>query len=422
MLLSAGGGSLGGVLAATWGSLKPGSLSLADLPSLAMPLNQKLNILVLGSDIAYDSHGKRVEGGSTRSDTLMMIGADPARKRINVLSIPRDTRVLIPGQNSYDKINAAYAIGGPELTMKTVTSFTGVPIDGFLALRVDGLVALVDLIGGVDIHVDERMYYVDETAHLGINIHKGWHHMNGAQAHQYVRFRHDALGDIGRVQRQQTFIRACLERMLNPLVLARLPQIVGTAQQYIDTNVPYRDLVRVANFARGLPKSDIRMVMLPGNFSSGKYLASYWLPNSIAAQNAITDLFPDSALVNQRSMQAETVDRQKTVRVTVLNGSGESMMATKAARALRLSGWNVWAIAPYTRAVAQSQVICQTGITDMAPSLQTALGIPAETVSASVGDISTDFTVIVGKDYAKAFHAHALPGQQSDSAAAPTRR
>jgi LCP family protein required for cell wall assembly len=417
MLLSAGGGSLGGVLAATWASLKPGSVSIGDLPAMTRPLNQKLNVLVLGSDIPYDSHGKPLDGGATRSDTMMLVGADPARQRINVLSIPRDTRVLIPGQNSYDKINAAYAIGGADLTMKTVTSFTGVPIDGYLALRVDGLVKLVDLIGGVDLYVEDRMYYVDETAHLGINIHKGWHHMNGAQAHQFVRFRHDALGDIGRVQRQQQFVRACMERMLNPIILARLPQLVGTAQQYIDTNVPYRDLVRMANYARGLPKTNVRMVMLPGNFSSGKYLASYWLPNTTAAQSVITDLFPDSSLASQKQLLPQGAgNRQQSVRVTVLNGSGESMMATKAARALRLAGWNVWVIAQHSRVVPKSQVICQTGITDMVPALQQALGVPVETIPASVGDISTDFTVIVGKDYAKAYRDNTL-ALRSDAAA-----
>jgi LCP family protein required for cell wall assembly len=414
LVLGSGGGGVAGVLAATWSSLKPGSISLTDIPRMAMPLTQKMNLLVLGSDIPYDERGKRLADGSTRSDTLMLVGVDPGRKKISVLSIPRDTRVLIPGQNTYDKINAAYAIGGPELTMKTVNAFTGVPIDGFVSLKVDGLEKLIDLIGGVDIYVENRMYYVDETAHLGINIHKGWHRMNGAQAHQFVRFRHDALGDIGRVQRQQQFIRATLERFMNPSVFARLPQLAATAQEHLNTNLPYSDLVRVANFARGLPKTDVRMVMLPGNFSSGRYLASYWLPNPEAARTVIADLFPDSSLAAQGGGLTDVATRQAAVKVTVLNGSGEAMMASKASRALRVAGWKVWAIAQNPRVLKTTQIVCQTGMTDLAAPLGQAIGVSnAETVPASVGDITTDFTIIVGKDFAQAMKQGKLPSPAS---------
>jgi LCP family protein required for cell wall assembly len=410
LVLGSSGGGVAGVLAATWSSLKPGSVSLTDIPLMAMPLTHKMNILVMGSDIPYDAHGKRLTDGTTRSDTLMLVGADPGRRKVSVLSIPRDTRVLIPGTNGHDKINAAYAIGGPELAIKTVQEFTGVPIDGFVSLKVDGLEKLIDLIGGVDIYVEDRMYYVDETAHLGINIHKGWHHMNGAQAHQFIRFRHDALGDIGRVQRQQQFIRAVVERFMNPTVFARLPQLATTAQEHITTNLPYRDLVRVANFARGVPKTDMRMVMLPGNFSAGRYLASYWLPNPEAARSVIANLFPDSSLAAQGGGLTDLASRQSAVKLTVLNGSGEPMMASKAARALRLGGWNVWAIAQNPRVIPTTQVVCQTGMTDLAGPIGQAIGVTnAETVPASVGDITTDFTIIVGKDFAQVVKLGKLP-------------
>jgi LCP family protein required for cell wall assembly len=414
--LGGGGGGVAGVLAATWSSLKPGSVTLTDIPRMAMPLTQKMNILVMGSDIPYDARGKRLADGTTRSDTLMLVGVDPGRQRISVLSIPRDTRVLIPGQRSYDKINAAYAIGGADLAVKTVSEFTGVPIDGYVSLKVDGLEKLIDLMGGVEIHVEDRMYYVDETAHLGINIHKGWHRMNGAQAHQFVRFRHDALGDIGRVQRQQQFIRATLERFMDPSVFAKLPQLATTAQEHINTNVPYRDLVRVANFARGLPKTDVRMVMLPGNFSSGRYLASYWLPNPEAARAVIGDLFPDSSMATQGGL-TDMASRQAAVKLTVLNGSGEPMMASKASRALRMAGWKVWAIAQNPRVIPTTQVVCQTGMTDLAPPIGQAIGVPnAETIPASVGDITTDFTIIVGKDFAQVVKQGKLPSPAAPQA------
>lgn len=404
LALGGGGGAFSGVMAATWASLKPGSVALTDIPQMARPLSRKLNVLVMGSDIPYDASGRKLSNGQgvTRTDTIMLLGIDPNRQRINVLSIPRDTRVLLPDQHTYDKANAAYAIGGADLAVKTVSSFTGVPIDGYVVLHVDGLEKLVDLIGGVDLHIEDRMVYRDRSAKLGINFRPGWQHLDGAQAHQYVRFRHDALGDIGRVQRQQQFIRAAVDKLLNPMVLTKLPQLVGTAQEHIETNLPYRDLVQTANFARSLKKDDMRMVMLPGNFSTGRYLASYWLPDAKAGQQVIAELFPDSSLAAQSQAPSDPALRRQSVRVTVLNGSGEAMMATKAARALRLAGWNVWAIAQAPRVKEKTEVVCQTGITDMVPLLQEGLGVPVETVAASVGDITTDFTVVVGQDYARA--------------------
>lgn len=392
------GGAMAGIAFSSLGGLDS-PIRLVDLPDLARPIDHKLNILIMGSDEAYDRYGRKTVDGIRRSDTLILAGLDPARKQVNLLSIPRDTRVLIPG-HGYDKINAALAIGGPELAKTTVSQLAGIEIHHHMQLKLDGLVALVDLIGGIDLHIPERMRYRDRTAGLVIDLQAGWNHLDGKQAHQFIRFRHDALGDIGRVQRQQMFLQAVMSKLLNPMFLPKLPQLVATAQTSIDTDLTTAELIRIAHFARSIRREDIRMVMLPGTFSGGMYAASYWLPDPVAGQEVIGSLFPESAL-NLYGTPADADQRKHTARVTVLNGTQTPRQAVHAAKLLRSAGWKVYAISVAPRQdVEKTEIIAQTGRTDLIPLLAQDLGVSANPVAASVGDITTDFTVVVGSDFA----------------------
>lgn len=366
-------------------------------------LDQPMNVLVMGSDYNY-SYGKKqtgdaATGGHTRSDTMMLMNLDPQRQRINILSIPRDTRTLVNG--SYDKINAALSYGGIDLAKRAVTDLTGVPIDHYMALKIDGLINLVDLIGGVSIYVDKDMYYVDETAHLGINIHKGWKNMNGEQAHQYIRFRKDELGDIGRVQRQQKFIHAVVDKMMQPTSWLKVPQLLAHAQENIDTDIPMDMLSQIARFAKNLERERIRMVMLPGYFSGGEYAASYWLVNYEAAREVFKDMFPDSAFNDPSKDPVASVapdQKYSRFRVSVWNGTNDYRLGQRVINLLRESGWNVWAVRKSPHDAIKTQFIAQTGKVDMLSEVQAAIGFEGERVGASTGDIATDFTVLIGED------------------------
>lgn len=367
-------------------------------------LDRKINILVLGSDYNY-VRGKRVSeqesGVRSRTDTIMLVGLDPNRQEINILSIPRDTRVFLTGLH-YDKINAAMVYGGIDLVKTTVSDLTGVPIDYYMALKVDGLINMVDIIGGVKIYVEKDMYYVDETAHLGINIHKGWKRMNGEQAHQFVRFRKDELGDIGRVQRQQKFIRAVLDQMLVPTSWLKIPELIARLNENIETDIPNEILGQIARLSMSIPKDKIRMVMLPGNFSGSAYQASYWLVNHDAAREVIASLFPDSTLASHALTSQTLPDNQhldpRRYRVSVWNGTSNLQVGREVVRRLRAAGFNVWAIRKAPAESPTTRYIAQTGKTEVLPLLQQAIGFEGEKVAASVGDILTEFTVIIGQD------------------------
>lgn len=370
-------------------------------------LDRKINILVLGSDYNY-VRGKRVSdqeaGVRSRTDTIMLVGLDPNRGEINILSIPRDTRALLTGLH-YDKINAAMVYGGIELVKSTVSDLTGVPIDYYMALKVDGLINMVDIIGGVKIYVEKDMYYVDETAHLGINIHKGWKRMNGEQAHQFVRFRKDELGDIGRVQRQQKFIRAVLDQMLMPTSWIKIPELMSRLNENLETDIPNEVLGQMARLGMSTPKDKIRMVMLPGAFSGSAYQASYWLVNPEAAREVITSLFPDSTLASD-ALAAQTLpDNQspepRRYRISVWNGTPDLQVGREVVRRLRQAGFNVWAIRKAPAESLVTRYVAQTGKTEVLPLLQQAVGFEGERVAASIGDLLTEFTVIIGQDLAQ---------------------
>lgn len=372
-------------------------------------LDRKINILVLGSDYNY-VRGKRVSdteaGIRSRTDTIMLLGLDPNKGEVNILSIPRDTRALLTGHH-YDKINAAMVYGGIDLVKSTVSDLTGVPIDYHMALKVDGLINMVDIIGGVKIYVEKDMYYVDETAHLGINIHKGWKRMSGEQAHQFVRFRKDELGDIGRVQRQQQFIKAVIDQMMVPTSWIKIPELLSRLNQNIETDIPNEVLGQIARLGMSSNKDKIKMVMLPGTFSGSAYQASYWLVNPEAAREVITGMFPDSTLASYDLASQPLAPDNSRYRVSVWNGTSDYQVGREVVKRLRAAGFNVWAIRKAPADSLVTKYIAQTGKTDLLPQLQQAVGFQGEKIAASVGDLGTEFTVIIGEDLAK--HIQSVP-------------
>ncbi|MFN4150893.1 MAG: LCP family protein, partial [Candidatus Sericytochromatia bacterium] len=384
--------------------------AVSGIQEIIQPLTEPVNILVLGSDIGY-SRGHSNDDVPTRSDTIMLAHVDPQKNEVTVLSIPRDTRTLIPEKGYYDKINAAYAYGGEKLARQAVANLTGVPIQHYVALKVNGLINIVDILGGVEVDVEKNMKYRDDTAKLYIDIKKGKQVLDGKSAHHYVRFRHDEIGDIGRVQRQQKFMNAMSQKMLNPTTIIKLPEIVSEVQKNITTDLTSAEMLRIGNFARGLKREQIRMVMLPGRFGNIGG-ASYWLEDEFAAKEVIKELFPDSAFntaqvpdPNSSPVSGDPVTQgldptlKRKYRISILNGTMQAGLAKKAARLLRDKGWVVWNIGEAKTHPEQTQIIVQTGISKPVPYLSEALEIQPEIVNASIGDIYSDYTIIIGNDF-----------------------
>ena len=204
----------------------------------ALESQGKFNILLMGEDNV---------DGSRRSDTILFITVDIDDKNIRVLSLPRDTRVMIPGHGT-QKLNHAFAYGGQDLMRATVTNYLGEPILYYMIVDYDSFPAFVDMLGGVEIDVPKRMRYVDRAGGLDINIQPGLQTLDGKTALHFVRFRKDALGDIGRIQRQQQFLKAMLKRAYDPRVIIRLPELAAQAMKIFRTDMSTSFALQLAGF------------------------------------------------------------------------------------------------------------------------------------------------------------------------------
>jgi len=185
-------------------------------------LTGNINILAVGIDDVQGSH---------RSDTIAVVAINIEDRFVKVLSLPRDLRVQIEGRG-WQKLNHAYAYGGIDLLRSTINNFLGIPLHYHVIVNYQSFPKLVDLLGGVTIDVPKRLRYTDRAGGLHIDIPAGRQLLDGKTALEFVRFRHDALGDIGRIQRQQLFLREILNKIRQPETLAALPEIVEQATRF----------------------------------------------------------------------------------------------------------------------------------------------------------------------------------------------
>lgn len=246
----------------------------------------RFNILVMGED--------NVEG-SRRSDTILFVTIDIDDKNMRVISLPRDTRVQIPHHGT-QKLNHAFAYGGPDLLKATVEKYLGLPILYYVVIDYDSFPEFVDMVGGVEMDVQKRMRYVDRAGGLDINIQPGRQLLDGKTALKYVRFRKDALGDIGRIQRQQQFIKALVKKAYDPRVLIKFPELAAQAMKIFKTDMSPTLAVQLAGFVQNeLGRERMFFSMLPGEPAMIDRL-SYWL-GDVKAANAFLNA-PVEALVS----------------------------------------------------------------------------------------------------------------------------
>ena len=247
---------------------------------------RRQNILFMGVDVAANASDP-FKGN--RSDTMLLVSIAPYGKDINVISIPRDSKVYISDRSKPDKINHAFAYGGPDLSVKTVEETFGVRIDHYIALSNEGLIKFIDTIGGLPIYIEKDMHYHDNTAGLHIDLTQGQHVLNGEQTEGYLRFRKDALGDIGRIRRQQWFFNALMARLKEPSVLVKIPEVLKVMPKYIKTDLSVYELSQYAAMVKAIDISSIQVATLPGTPST-KGIISYWILDPDKTQEIINKL------------------------------------------------------------------------------------------------------------------------------------
>ena len=248
---------------------------------------KRQNILFLGVDSNNDNVADVWKG--TRTDTIILVNIDPKSKSINALSIPRDSKVYLPHNAGINKINAAHAIGGIEMTKETIEETLGVHIDKYIMVHDNAVKEIIDAMDGIDIYVEKPMHYNDYAGDLHINLSKGNHHLSGKEAVGYLRFRHDAMGDIGRTQRQQWFMRGLIEALKSPATITKIPDIISVARKYIKTDMSVYEMSQYAALAKHIDMNKIEIAMLPGAPNQKGYI-SYWILDPEKTQEVVNRL------------------------------------------------------------------------------------------------------------------------------------
>ena len=266
---------------AAYGYIHPGNGRHSATEPGMMAAKSAVHVMIMGVDRRADDVG--------RSDTLMIAAIDADKGKADILSIPRDTRVQIEG-HGYDKINHAYAFGGHELTKSTVEKLTGVPMDYYVLIDIKAFERIIDALGGVDINVEKRMHYEDpwdDDGGLVIDLYPGEQHMDGKKAIQYVRYR-DGEGDIGRIGRQQKFMKAVLAKVISPEILPRLPKLVEEVSSAVKTDMSLTEMLDFAQRLKGIHDAGLSADMVPGEPAYYQDI-SYWIPDIVATRQMLAD-------------------------------------------------------------------------------------------------------------------------------------
>ena len=377
--------------------------------SLQLPrLTRSVNILVLGikvlssdldnpppevEDLGYHALVNSFEG---LSDTMLLLRFNPHTNQLVVLSIPRDTRTYIGG--GLAKINEANLYGGPALTAETMSELLGgVAIDRYVRINVQGVEKLVEALGGIMVNVPKDMKYQDDSQHLYINLKAGEQRLNGDQALQFLRYRYDDYGDIGRIQRQQMLMRAVVEQALTPRTIARLPKILSVIQSNVDTNLKVEELLALVGFAAQTNHSNIQMLMLPGDFSApDEFELSYWLPNYGQIDELVEQYFGFG------TEQYLTSNDPSYLRVAIQDTIGDEVAVQSLIDELYDSGYyNVFIDEDWgesIEALTITRILAQRGDVQSAETLYRFLGI-GEVLVESTGNLYSDVTIQLGQDW-----------------------
>jgi LCP family protein required for cell wall assembly len=325
-----------------------GQIRSVDVPGLHNAGGGPFNLLVVGSDSRESldaKDGNRYgDVGGQRNDTTLVIRVEPNRKRVSMLSIPRDLVVPIAGTGAENRINAALT-GGPGELVKTIEQNFDIPIHHYVLIDFDGFRAIVNALGGIDV----RFPYPSRDGKSGLDVSEaGCHHLGGGQALALARSRYfsyqldgvwhsDPWADLGRIRRQQAFLQALVKAALdkgltNPV---RANAFVGSLVHEVtkDKSMRVNEVIRTGAAFRSFRPSKLATYTVPVTVSTDHPLGDVLLLKQPDAQNVV-DRFLGRTVAPAPTPSANT-------QVTVLNALGTTGLAASTATELRRSGYRI---------------------------------------------------------------------------------
>jgi len=364
-----------------------------------------LNILVLGSDRRDvvepgQRNERQFKGGSgRRADTIILMHFYAGSKRAVLISFPRDLRVSIPGHGK-DKINAAYSFGGANLMIKTITQLTGLQINHYVEVNFSSFREIVNDVGGVPLYFPKPVY--DRKSGLNITT-SGCINLNGDQALSFVRARYIyPTADLGRIQGQQRFIRALLQKvkglglLLNPLKLIHLSDAVGKGLIY-DKDVSIGLARAIAARLAGFDQKNLDFRQYPGqaqNISVGGQLISFVVPDVTAARALFNSLKVDGPLPDV-GKTGQSLPSPSDVTIKLINATGKSGFASTERTKLVAKGFHVPSITSSVKHSVATVITYQAG--DELKAELVAKQFPGAVTKLATSSQLTDIVVTLGQ-------------------------
>lgn len=362
------------------------------------------NVLVLGGD-------KRPGDTKYRTDTMLLVHVDPKAKQIWMLSIPRDTRVNIPGHGTA-KINAANFYGGPALAIETVSEFTGLPVHHYLEVEFDGFKQAVDAMGGVWVDVpqeiDDRKAATASKDFRAAHIDAGYQLLDGEHALTFVRSRKFADADFTRMKNQQIFFKALADQIAKPGNLSKIPQIITKVAPYIRTDMKLMDLIRTAQSLQSAGSKNVYTATVLGEWKS-----PYVWPDEDVLEQLVDAMKEGRPFESgdasgtpvpsdgSGSGEGDTSSKDPAdVTITVRNGAGIAGCAKQASAILKTHGFTVGEVGNTNQFVYDDTLVVYKSDRDAAEDVSAAL-MPGTKIVESRGMYAFDseILVVVGKDW-----------------------
>lgn len=296
--------------------------------------NEPVNILILGMDIgdAEQEGNKAIR----RTDTMMVLNYNPTTKKINIVSIPRDTLIQVDAYDEYGnlipywKINSAYALGGEEEVIKQVELLLETNINYMVEIDYAAFRNFIDAIGGVDMYIEQQMDYDDDAQDLHIHFNEGETvHLDGKGAEEFFRWRKNndssgfVDGDLGRIRNQQAFMKQVLKKCLNPTIIFKLPKILDVVKENIDTNMPGDKMVSYG--LKLLSNAGISMNTLQG-YDETIYGQSFLIIEPDRNRELLTSIKSGEVLEEDKSRSDYNVLVLNGTRINGLAGTVKSEM------------------------------------------------------------------------------------------------
>jgi LCP family protein required for cell wall assembly len=285
------------------------SISAADESYVEMNRGEKSNLREKPVQISSDPvsillmgiEGYTDEYDQGRSDTLIVATFNPDTQSMQMLSIPRDTRVSVPGRESKTKINHAYSLGGREKTIETVEQFLDIPIDYFVSVNFNGFVNIVDILGGVKVDVPFDFYDINKDWEK-FYFEEGEMELDGEAALVYARMRKkDPRGDFGRNERQQQIVKGVIDKLSTPNTLLKIDDIAGEIGANVETNLRIKEALAFRQKYENFNSTDINSLTLTGvdNYRNNIY---YFEPDDESMEEIKTELKTHLELIDEEDV------------------------------------------------------------------------------------------------------------------------